>query len=311
MKLSQDMIETVYRQIETRNYSSNTQAIIHSDELLSIMSAQMGVSKDTITQIIQILMDSHKVLHIEITAEDEVRGIETVFGYVISDLNVIHELKNFFETQLMIVYEKTYRKAKGTSAIIKELFPQIRSLNTSEIGQILNKAMILAEYEKMLNRDFSEYTHEWTERKMAELGKEKGFRWISDLNEVNKDFKFEEIREEVKTDENIVSSSASRAVDSPEYNDFADKTNKYPIQKILSIYGIEFFCKIQFRRYEFLYLKQLVDDRQIKLKSDVTRIKDMLSTVKRNLYKDTTLQDYREEIMALDKSLTHALFQDH
>ncbi|MFW6367021.1 MAG: hypothetical protein ACOC2H_11180 [Spirochaetota bacterium] len=312
MKLTQDMIESVYRQIETRNYSSNPQAIIHSDELLSIMSAQMGVSKDTIHQIIQILIDAHKILHIEITSRDDVRGIDTVYGYVISDLNIIRELKNFFEKQLMIGYEQQYRKAKGVSAIIKELFPQIRSLNTTEIGQILNKAVILSEYEKMLSKDFSEFTHEWTERKIAELGTELGFRWTSDIPEINEEFSFASIDNEgVRTADDIIQTDSKRAVDTTEYQDYTDKKNKYPIKRILNIYGIEFFCKIQFRRYEFKYIKQLVDDRQISQKGDLSKIKDMLSQVKRNIYKDNRLQDYRNDILALDKALTHAMFQDH
>lgn len=313
MKITQDMIQTVYRQIETRNYASNPQAIIHSDELTSITAAQMGVPKDTIHQIIQILVDAHKILHIEITSEDEMRGIDTIFGYVISELNIIHELKEFFDKHLMIAYQKQYHKSKGTSGIIKELFPQMQSLKTSEIGQIMNKAVILGEYEKMLNRDFSEFTHEWTERRMAELGKELGFIWHSDVAEINEEFSFSNVKnDDVMTAEDVEGKRVAneRAVDTEEYNDYTNKKNKYPISRILSIYGIDFFCKIQFRRYEFLYIKQLVDDRQIRQKSDLTKIKEMLSTIKRNLYNDTKLQEYRDEILALDKALTHAMFLD-
>lgn len=312
MKLTQEIIESVYRQIETRNYSFNLQAVIHSDELLSIMSAQLGVSKDTINQIIQILLDSHKILHIEITSEDEVRGIDTVYGFVISDLNVIRELRAFFEKQLMVAYEKQYHKSKGSSAIIKELFPQLHSLKTTEIGQVLNKAVILSEYEKMISKDYSEYTHEWTERKIAELGTEMGFKWTSDVQEINDEFTFTGVdNDAVKTDDGIPAKAGQRAVDSTEYKDYADKKNKYPITRILSIYGIDFFCKIQFRRYEFLYMKQLIDDGQIPQKTDLNRIKEMLSQVKQNLYRDTNLQEYRDDILALDKAITHAMFQDH
>lgn len=319
MKLTQDMIENVFRQIETRNYALNIQAIIHSDELVSVISAQLGVTKDTIRQIIQILLEAHKILRIEIISEDSARGTEKIEGYVVSELSLLSKLKNFFDQQLIILYQKQYHANKGAASIIKELFPQLQNLKQSELGQILNKTIILGEYEKMLEKDFANYSHEWQEKKIIELGLDQGFKWYSDIQELNEQNRHlmdaldvdEEEEETPFATSETEGGTSKRAVDSGEYEDFTDKKQKYPLQRILSIYGVEFFVKIHFRKYEFLYIKQIIDDRQISQKSELGRIKTILQTVKRNIFKDEQLKEYREDIYALDKSITHAMFREH
>ncbi|MBN2435708.1 MAG: hypothetical protein JXK07_10625 [Spirochaetes bacterium] len=314
MKLSQDIIESVFRQIETRNHASNNQAIIHSDELKNILSAQLGVSKDIIAQVVSILLDAHKILHIEIIAEDTARNIDRIDGFVVTELSVIRNLKSYFEKQLIILYEKQYHKNMGAASIIKELFGQMHTINMTEIGQILNKTIILGEYEKMIEKDFTTYSHEWQEKKMIELAVERGFRWHSDipeLNEENKSFETDLKTESADNNDQTISAiipEGMRAVDTEEYTDFTDKSQKYPLNRILNIYGIDFFTKIYFRRYKFGYIQQLIEDRQITRKSDLFQIKEILAVVKKNILKDRALTEHREEIYSLDKAITHAMF---
>ncbi|MDA3900104.1 MAG: hypothetical protein PF637_06245 [Spirochaetes bacterium] len=309
MKLSQDIIESVFRQIETRNHANNNQAIIHSDELKNILSAQMGVSKDVIAQVLSILLDTHKILHIDIIAEDKVRNIDKIEGFVVTELSVIRNLKNFFEKQLIILYEKQHHKSMGAASIIKDLFPQMQTINNTEIGQILNKTIILGEYEKMIEKEFTSYSHEWQEKRMIELGVERGFRWHSDIPELNEDNKSLEVELAAPVETaNTPPIELQRAVDTDEFNDFSNKSSKYPLDRILNIYGIGFFSKVYFRRYKFNYIKQLIDDRQIIRKSDLLQIKEILGVVKRNILRDPALSEHREDIYALDKAITHAMF---
>lgn len=319
MVISQDMIEQVFRTIETRNSMTNSQSIVHSDELINQLAAQMGVTKDVIKQIIEVLLDAHKILHIDIVAEDTNRGIDKIVGYVIVDLSTIRTLKNFYDSQLMIIYEKTYHKARGATSIIKELFPQIRTLNTSEIGQILNKAMMLGEYEKLVEKDYREYSHSWQEKRMLEIAREKGFHYRTsghpaDITAETSPSPDTAVKDAPAADaEKTADTPASpedgkRAVDTSEYMEFADKKTKYPLKRLLSIYGVEFFTKIYFRKYEFSYIRKIIDDHQITSKNELMLIKGLLAAVKKNFYTDPKLSQYKEEIFLLERALTHAVF---
>jgi|GEM_PF-223366 len=322
MVITQDMLEQVFRTIETRNGMLNSQSIVHSDELVSQLSAQMGVTKDVIQQSIQLLLDSHKILHIDIVAKDEARNVDKIDGYVVTDMSNIRSLKNFFDSQLMLLYEKQYHRARGATSIIKELFPQIRTLNTSEIGQILNKAMMLGEYEKLIEKDYKEYSHTWQEKRMSELGREKGFLYHSDIEELNITARTAHRSEEKGEDASFVPAPSAqnaeeamasgaqwkRAIDTSEYQEFSDKKSKYPLNRLLSIYGIEFFTKIYFRKYEFAYIRKIIDDHQITSKSELLVIKGLIASVKKNLNIDPKLNAFRDDISALERSITHAIF---
>ncbi len=325
MVLTQDMISQVFRTIETRNGMLTSQAIIHSDELISQLSAQMGVTKDVIQRIVHILLESHRILHIDIIASDDARGVDKIEGYVVADMSNIRSLKNYYDSQLMILYEKQYHRARGATSIIKELFPQIRTLNTSEIGQILNKAMMLGEYENLIEKDYREYSHSWQEKRMSELAKENGFAYKSDLEEycvaVPKRHATADHREQEtatseisgkgqadSTDAEAAEHKWKRAVDTEQYHDFSDKKNKYPLKRLLSIYGVEFFTKIYFRKYEFDYIRQIIDDHQITSRNELLTIKNLLAVVKKNTHTDLKLNDYREQIYELERAITHAVF---
>jgi hypothetical protein len=101
-----------------------------------------------------------------------------------------------------------------------------------------------------------------------------------------------------------------RAVDAPQYKEFADKESQYPLQRILNIYGIDFFVKVQFRKYKFSYVRKIIEDKQIVKKKDLLFIREMISKVKDSdkLGRDSNLESCRDEINRLERAVTHAIY---
>ncbi len=315
MDISEKLIKGVYEEIGRRNREINNDAIPHSDYFLKFVISNFATTIDVARQTINLLRDSHKILTMEIVAPDDVRGIDRVEGYVISDSNVVHLLKEYFQEMLATYYEKQFHKHLGVAQVMKEIFPMMKSLNNTEIGQIANKAIMLNEFERLLGKEPDNYTMLFTETKMIELSKSIGFKYTPqiDLGEKHAD-----LQEPVYKTENSAGTSnppkkqgaaeSHRAVDSSQYDDFSKKVATYPLQRVLNIYGLDFFLKVKMRKYEFRYLKKLVDDRQFTRRQDLVTMREYVNKVKANASRDQGLQPYIEDVYALERAIQHAIY---
>ena len=79
------------------------------------------------------------------------------------------------------LYEKQFKKHLLIHQLIKELFPIIKNFNNTELGQIANKAIMLNEYERMIEKDFNEFSTEFQERQLIEIAKREHFDYISKI----------------------------------------------------------------------------------------------------------------------------------
>ena len=101
---------------------------------------------------------------------------------------------------------------------------------------------------------------------------------------------------------------AGRAVDSERYTEFVSKSRSYPLQKILKIYGINFFLQVHLRKCQFPALQKLVEDGQIARRSDLTLLREMLQKVKQNINVDKNLTGRTEGLYALEQTVVHRLY---
>lgn len=312
LELNQKIIDEIYDEIEAKNTEYNPASVVHSDDFIKSFCTNMGIDKETAKTAIRILFDSHKILHIEITHEDEAHGIDRVDGYVAADLTIVRNLTNVFQDLLVNMYEKQYKKRMGAATIIKELFPMMNSLNNTEIGQIANKAIILHQYESMLEKDWKEYSAKYQEQKLVEICAEIGIKYKPSIDgveevEIKTDLKEDSNNDSFNQNESSVKTT-ERAVDSSTYIDYSNKKGKYPLERILKIYGADFFFRTNLRKYDFNFLRQIVDDGQIKKRKDLEILKSHLRKVKDNMYHDKNLENYRDEIYELEKSVNHAIY---
>ncbi len=307
MLLTQSLIEEVYKYIKDKNSVADSHSIVHSDDLRRYVGASAGLDKASINKITEILHDCHKILSIEIVVEDKGHNIDKIEGFVVADLAIVRVLLNYYQEQVAMLYEKQFRKRLGIAQAIKELFPMLKSLNNTEIGQVANKAIMLNEYVHLLEKEYPLYCEEWQEKKLVELAKEYSFDYHSHISEY-----FHKVEKRLPAEKPLHADNKNdtiqRAVDSPEYKDYTSKQQNYPLQRIIKIYGMEFFLKIQMRKYEFQYLKQVVDDGQISNPRDLLMMKNMLGKVKSNFSRDVILTDYKDDINNLERSILHKMY---
>lgn len=306
MAITQKTIEDIYDEIYSQNSNLGSQAIPHSDQLLKNIQYNLGISPEDARTALRLLVDSHKLFSFEITAEDAKHDIEKIEGFIVTDPKIVPPLKNFFQDLLCQLYEKQFHKHLLIHQVIKEMFPIIKSFNNTEIGQIANKTIMLMEYERLFEKNPIEYTEEFKEHHLYELAKGENIEYIPAHgiiihNEPEKP-------ESESISESMPQMHFARATDSSEYKEFSEKKGKYPLQRILSIYGIDFYIKVYMRKCEFLHLKKIVEDRQITRREDLLLMKQMVEKIKSNALYDKTLQNKKEDLYALERAITHAMY---
>ncbi len=306
--MPKSIIDEIYEEIRKQNSNSDKSAIPHSDEFIRKVSAMVGANPDLVKRIIQVLVNSHKIFSFEIILPDALRDLPGVDGYVVTDLNVVRRLKNVFYKELMYLYNQQFNKNAQAHQIIKEIFPVIRSFNNTPLGITANKAIMLEELEKLMEKHFNEFTEDYKEKQFnLEISRSNLERLIpAEKTGPAQEKKFSE--KKISTPSPEASEKSQRAVDSQSYNEFMLKKSKYPLKRILNIYGMDFFLKVNLRNYQFKYLQQLIKDGQISKRSDLMHLREMLKTVRQNMNIDSNLKEHAEEIFELEKSIAHYLY---
>jgi hypothetical protein len=298
--MNKDLIEKVFKRIVAVNSLFNIDAIPHSDAFIKEMEFLLGLSMSEVDLIITILKESHKIFVMEVSREDKNKKVDKILGYLDADILTIQKLRDVFHRALMEDYEKDTGKRKSPGQIIKELIPQLHYINHTPMGKLLNKAMMLDEYVRLLEKDYKEYTEEWKEENLAlqlSINEELLRKYSEDKKEAAQN-EHELLAPEKK--------KPARAVDSPLMDDFSRQSN-VSISKVLNIYGVSFFFRVNLRQYKFEYLEDILNTGVIDRKSDLAILKDMLKKVKENMDHDKELEKFVNEIMSLDRKVSRCI----
>ena len=293
-----DNVEKIFRRIVAKNSLLDINAIPHSDSFHNEMELLLGISKAEIEVIISILKESHKIFVMEILKEDKLKKTDRVLGYIDADHFTVQKLKGVFHKFLEKEYENYSGKKKTAHQIIQEMIPKIRYINNVPLGGLLNKAIMLDEYERLLDREYKEYTEEWKEENLniqikINSAVFKGLNKNRDLEKKNP----EPGKKGFEKKEKIV----RRAVDSPAIGEFNRQNSLASINKQLQIYGVDFFFRVNLRNYKFDYIKAVLEKGVIERKQDLLILKEMLSKVKNNISIDRELEQYLSEIAVLER----------
>ncbi|MBN2158760.1 MAG: hypothetical protein JW807_05145 [Spirochaetes bacterium] len=292
-KLSED----VFKKIVEYNSKGNHASIPHSDTFHKEIQSLLGIDYPDIDRIIEILKDSHKIFSFEIIKEDKDNEIRQVNGYVETDLQTIRKLKNFFQKLLMDEYERQYSKRMLVHQIVKDIYARSSFYKNTMIGQIGNKAIMLEEYEGFIERNFTEFTDSWKSNKLKEVLQATGDKLIAP----------EKKEPHVKEGGEEPRPASQRAVDSPEYHSYASDRTKQSLDKVLQIYGVEFFFRINLRKYNFDLLRQIVESGEIDRRTDLIMLKEMIQKMKSNIDKDRKLLDYSDKIYKLERMISRQM----
>jgi hypothetical protein len=292
-----DVIKAVYKAIVEVNSNNSINSIPHSDELTKFIISSEGIAKEQILSIIEILKKSNMILSIEISKEDQDRGFESIDGYIDADLKTIQRLKTIFQYALVEIYKKERGVSAGAYQIIKEIFPRLNQLKGSRLGNIANKAIMLDEFEKLIEKKYNEYTDDFKKKLLEKHIKDHSIK-----------IEIPEGKTALTKEKPAGKSDATRrAVDTEEYNDYTDAQKKYSLGKVLNIYGVNFFFRVHLRKYEFETVKNVILKGIISNKSDLLELKKMLEKLKKNFHRDEKLESFSGEIRDLERTVKRAL----
>jgi transcription initiation factor IIE alpha subunit len=294
-------IEEVFNQIVAQNSKVGPDGIPHSDIFEKQIQALLGIDGMEINRIIRILKESHKIFTFEIIKEDSDNDIKRVEGYVETDLQTIRKLKNFFQKFLMDEYEKQFSKRLLVHQIVKDIFSRGAFYKNTMLGQIGNKAIMLEEYESFIERNFNEFTDSWKAKKLAEVV----------LNPENKQLGESPPSDAAGQETAGGSPLGKRAIDSPKYQYYTSDKSKQSLDKVLQIYGVEFFFRINLRKYNFDLLKQVIESGEIDRRTDLIVLKEMIQKMKSNIGKDPQLLEHAEKIYKLERIISRQMLYSH
>jgi len=261
-----------------------------SEELEKLALKKFSINSKTIFSTINILIDAKMVFSFEIKKEDAYKKIDKLLGYVVTDFEIIRNLKNSSFSDLTVEYNEKFNKGSSAHGIIKELFPKINQFNNTPLGFALNQSIMLSEYEELLEKEYLKYT------------KEEKTKNLNNILESEKAENEKAVNKEIDTEK--LEKHNKRAEDSKEYENFKQQSRNRSISSILNIYGIDFFFRANLRRYQFKVLITAIEERHIYKKSDLQLLKKLLNTINDRMTKDPKLIDYFEEINLLNRTVS-------
>jgi hypothetical protein len=294
-------IDDIFKGIISVNMSDTRDSIPHSDEFIRQQEALLGLTADVIQQIIVILRESHKILSFEIQKEDKQRNIRRIEGYVDADITTVRRLRSFFHGLLIDMYEKDYSKSLLAHQIIQELFPKINLISNTPLGILANKAIMLDEYERLLEKRYNEYTEEWKQNRLREILEQREEMILEQIR--GKAAPAPEKEEAPKKE----AEEKRRAVDSEEFDSYNQVKSKMPVEKLLSIYGVDFFFRVHLRRCEFDFIMQVLDSGVMDRAEHLKKLKDMIQKVKNNSGNDPAMADHLMELFRLDRAVSQRI----
>ena len=290
------MVEEVFNAIHRCNQEVSNSSIPHTESLVKDLYATHGIDKLMFQHIINILREAHKIFVIEIVKEDPDRKMARVQGYVDADLTTIHRLKAYYQEALIEMYEEETHSRQLYHQIKQQIFPRMNIISNTPLGHIANKAIMLEEFEKLLQANYKEYTEDWKIHKLNEVVEREDRILAESRHKAATETHTPEQEKEIKKDKR-------RAVDSDHYEDFKNTSKHESVEHVLKIFGVEFFLRVNLRKNNFNYISEMVENRTIDRKNDLVLLKDMVKKIKDNIKGDPTLADYLDDLYSLDRTV--------
>jgi hypothetical protein len=295
MKDLEELLNAVYIDIRTRNTGRTPQAIPQSDEFFDYIMKKYSLIPFAVPNLIKILVDSHKIISFKIIEADRKERIRRIDGFVVTEGNIVKSLLELFGDELIREYSHEFSTKYSIERIIKEFFSKLEEYNNTALGKTANIVINLMTIQSQIERNIMLYNPKWQEKQIKiEIEKSGPLSFFIE-QEVVKSVP-------VKNDAAMSAEEKSRrATDMSNYEEFKKYISRNPIEKTLTVYGIEFYVRVCFREYQFSLVQKLIEEEQIYYKEDLLTIKKMLQKTRSNSDQDLNLQKYAHDINDLEK----------
>ncbi|MCR9142752.1 MAG: hypothetical protein NXI24_10910 [bacterium] len=139
----------------------NAFRLMTSDDIYRKHMADLVKSSDQLDQYLEALADAHYMFRLKIVEPDEQRKVPGIYAYLAAELPLIGKLRLWADGFLEGLYEQQFYRRKQAMPILRELIPESRRFNNTELGRGLNVASMLLQYEKLIVEAFGEFTDGW------------------------------------------------------------------------------------------------------------------------------------------------------
>ncbi|MBM9575985.1 hypothetical protein JWG45_02355 [Leptospira sp. 201903070] len=294
MKSLTDVALEIASEIKKINLQDD-EKIPTSDSFMKELMALYSREPEDLRNIIEALREAKIIFVIKIVLPEE-RATKMndpgVDAYAYADLKILTDLKYFAEKKLERLYEATYYKKKSPSLISRELFPKIRELNNTPIGRIVNIAVMLEEFIRMMNNNPNDFLEEFRIQALEEILVSKG----------SSPTEGKDITEDSASGTSFSSSfspvPSQRATDRME-EQLNNVNPNSPWGRMVSKFSVDFLLRVHLRKCEFETIRKLIITGKVTEPEQLRLVRDSLLKMEKNVHVDMVLASYLEEMIEL------------
>lgn len=238
---------------------------------------------------LRLLQEAHFIFVICIVEPDLRLNIPGIYGYAVAKNEILQPLLAEYHRRLEQIYEVQFSKRKAFSTIIRELMPEVKQYNNTPIGQVLNIAIMLEQFIRLIAEKPDEYEDYWKQMKLRQL--------LPDL-ESTESTTIDDLTDSEGTQADAAAEKSAkkvvrRAVDTPEYQELSRMNLSGSWGRAVEKYGVNFLIRVHLRKMELDLLKRLILRRNITREEDLRFLRDSLRVM--------------EERFSMDRSMSHML----
>ncbi|MBI39433.1 MAG: hypothetical protein CMF59_07525 [Leptospiraceae bacterium] len=285
-----EILQDIVEHIRKANNSKDGERIPTSDDLVRKLAAEYALEKDTIRYYLRVLSDAHYIITIHFVEADERLMISGVNGYVVAEPGLLEEVKNYAYRLLEQTYEAQFYRRKQATLIIREMMTDVKRYNNTPLGKTLNAALMLQQYDSVIESHQGEFSDQWKSSRLAEL-----------VPGLNQDPGAGATPPLVTDDDSFVAPEieSHRAIDSEAYRGLEKMDLSGSWGKAVNKYGVNFLLRIHLRKYEFDRIRKLIKQKKIARYDDLRFIRDSVRKMEDRKFDDPMLQYYHNDMTEL------------
>ncbi|MCS7205679.1 MAG: hypothetical protein NZ853_08270 [Leptospiraceae bacterium] len=245
-------------------------------------------SEDQTLYFLKILSETNFIFILHIVEPDPILRIPGIYGYVVSELEIIESLLREFNKKLEILYEMEKQKKASADTIIREMIPYIKQYNNSNLGKVLNVCIMLDQFIRIIKEKPEEYQDTYRFVKLKQY-----------LPKEEDEFQEKKIQREETTIS--VETPKRRAVDTEEYQELSRMNLSGNWGLAVQKFGVNFLIRVHLRKLEFDILKKLLLQKRIAREEDLIFLRDSLRKMEERSLFDKELRNHLQEIRELKR----------
>jgi len=242
-------------------------------------------SEDMARYYLKLLAESNFIFVIQIVKPDTILRIPGIDGYVVAELDIIEKLLAVYNQRLITIYEAEKRKLAGVETIIRELMPNVKELNNTPLGKVLNICIMLEQFTRIIHERPEHFQDAYRISKLKQF--------------IPEEDEFKEPEEEHEKIQQV--QERRRAVDTEEYQQLSKMNLTGNWAKAVEQFGVQFLIRVHLRKYEFDVLKKLLLQKRIAREEDLIFLRDSLRKMEERSLFNPELKKYLNEIKELKR----------